>query len=142
MFSIRNVNMAFALVLVTCEFSYGQWYGPDGIQPMRPLGPGGIQRIQPLGPGGIQRIQPLGPGGTQQKCCFQYGFGSRMTPCCLEVISCERHDQLAMINHSGGSIGKHHRCPTDAAEAHQIVKGNVIFSILFREKWYFYFGKN
>jgi len=139
MLSIRNVFIAFALVLVTCHFSYGQWYGPDGIQPMRPLGPGGIQRIQPLGPGGIQRVQPrgqwygpdgiqpirpLGPEGIQQQCCFRYGFGSRMTPCCLRVISCEEHDQLDMSKHSGGSIGKHHRCPNNAAEAHQIVKGN------------------
>ena len=66
MFSFRTVSFAFAIVLAVANSSYGQWYGPDGIRPIRPLGPGGVQPIQPLGPGGIQPIQPLGPEGIRK----------------------------------------------------------------------------
>ena len=65
MFSFQNALITFALVLAATDFSYGQWYGPDGIRPIRPLGPGGVQPLRPLGPGGVQPIRPLGPGGVQ-----------------------------------------------------------------------------
>ena len=66
MFLIQNALITFALVLTATDLTFGRrWYGPDGIQPVRPLGPGGVQPIQPLGPDGIQRIRPLGPGGVQ-----------------------------------------------------------------------------
>ena len=56
MFWFQNALFTFALVLTATNLSYGRrWYGPDGIQPARPLGPGGVQPIQPLGPGGIRK---------------------------------------------------------------------------------------
>jgi len=58
-------------------------------------------------------------------CCFRYGLGARATPCCLETITCEEHDELVEENKVnpivGGSFGKHKVCPKDAAEAHQLV---------------------
>ena len=125
--------------------------GPGGVQPIRPLGPGGIRRkkeydlrlpegrIEPLGPGGIQKIQPLGPGGIQNlesgnECCFRYGFGSRMKPTRFRVITCEEHDRLVADEKihgplMGGAHGKHHRCPSDALDAHRILQGiSIIFS--------------
>ena len=65
MFSFQNALITFALVLAATDLTCGQWYGPDGIRPIRPLGPGGVQPIRPLGPGGVQPIRPLGPGGVQ-----------------------------------------------------------------------------
>ena len=60
-------------------------------------------------------------------CCFRYGLGARATPCCLETITCEEHDELVEENKVnpivGGSFGKHKVCPKDAAEAHQLVSG-------------------
>ena len=50
-----------------------------------------------------------------------------MIPCCLNVISCEEHDRLIEENARnqmlGGAIGKHHYCPENAEEAHQILSG-------------------
>ena len=60
----------------------------------------------------------------QNPCCFRYGFGARMIPCCLKKMSCDEYDQIKdkglLI---GGAIGKHHFCPTDAAHAHKLVSG-------------------
>ena len=61
-------------------------------------------------------------------CCFRYGFGARMVPCCMEVISCEEHSEiLENIEENGpmvgGAIGKHKSCPNDAAHAHQLASG-------------------
>jgi len=131
MFSFRTVSFAFAIVIAVINLSYG-WYGPDGIRPIRPLGPGGVQPIQPLGPGGIQPIQPLGPEGirksTDDECCFRYGFGARMAPCCLSIITCKEHYQLVEDEKSGrgllgGAHGKHTRCPQSANQAHRILRG-------------------
>jgi hypothetical protein len=60
-------------------------------------------------------------------CCFRYGFGAHMVPCCLNLISCDEHDELennGTLNvEDGGAMGKHHFCPNDAAHAHQLVSG-------------------
>merc|ERR1712027_285215 len=106
MFWFQNELITFALVLTATNLSYGRrWYGPGGIQPARPLGPGGVQPIQPLGPGGIRK-------SSDGECCFAYGFGSRMKPCCFEIITCERHYQLLRMENGrgrlGGAHGKHH----------------------------------
>ena len=137
--------------------------GPGGVQPIRPLGPGGIRRkkeyklslpegriqplpegrIEPLGPGGIQKIQPLGPGGIQNlesgnECCFRYAFCSRMTPCRFSIITCEEHDRLVANENRHGPLmgaahGKHHRCPSDALDAHRILQGiSNLLSFQFR----------
>ena len=66
MFSFQNALITFALVLAATDLTCGQWYGPDGIRPIRPLGPGGVQPIRPLGPGGVQPLKPLGPGGIRK----------------------------------------------------------------------------
>ena len=67
------------------------------------------------------------------QCCFQYGFGSRMIPCCLNMISCEEHDRLVEENARnpilGGAIGKHHYCPENAEEAHQILSGGSYIQV-------------
>jgi len=143
MFSFQNALITFALVLAATDLTCGQRYGPDGIRPIRPLGPGGVQPIRPLGPGGVQPIRPLGPGGVQPlkplgpggirkssdgECCFAYGFGSRRIPCCFEIITCEKHYQLLRMENNGrgmlgGAHGKHHTCPQNAEEAHQILSG-------------------
>ena len=54
-----------------------------------------------------------------------------MQPCCLEVISCEKHDELKFQNARGtsllgGNIGKHHYCPKNAEEAREIVSGSYV----------------
>ena len=60
----------------------------------------------------------------QEECCFRYGFGARMIPCCLSVITCEEHDLLAQGPPlMGGAFGKHHTCPATAEEAHEILSG-------------------
>ena len=57
-----------------------------------------------------------------------------MRPCCLEVITCDEHDQLKFQNAGkpmlGGNIGEHHYCPKNAEEAHEIVSGSS-FSYLY-----------
>ena len=57
-------------------------------------------------------------------------MGARATPCCLETITCEEHDELVEENKVnpivGGSFGKHKVCPKDAAEAHQLVSGYIL----------------
>merc|ERR1712061_582618 len=58
--------------------------------------------------------------GSNSPCCFRYGFGARMVPCCMEVISCDKHAEiLENIEENGpmvgGAIGKHQSCPNDAA---------------------------
>merc|ERR1711981_649320 len=61
-----------------------------------------------------------------QDCCFRFGFGSRMVPCCLSTISCDEHDRLTAQfggkSMPGGGWGKASVCPVDAAEAHQLWK--------------------
>ena len=65
----------------------------------------------------------------QNPCCFRYGFGARLVPCCFELISCDEHGELENNGPLvGGAIGKHHFCPTDAAHAHQLVSGNYYAS--------------
>jgi len=63
----------------------------------------------------------------EDQCYFQYGFGSRMVPCCFNIISREEYDRLVEEHAKnpivGGAIGKHHSCPKNAEEAHQIVSG-------------------
>ena len=67
----------------------------------------------------------------KNECCFQYGFGSRMIPCCLNVITCEEHDRMVQGPPLlGGAIGKHHYCPENAGEAHQILS-SCKFSIVY-----------
>ena len=47
-----------------------------------------------------------------------------MVPCCLNLISCNEHDELENNGPLlGGAMGKHHFCPNDAAHAHQLVSG-------------------
>jgi len=59
------------------------------------------------------------------QCYFQYGFGSRMVPCCLHIISREEYDRMVEKNAErpilGSAFGKHHSCPKSAKEAHQIL---------------------
>ena len=62
---------------------------------------------------------------SSDECCFQYGFGARAIPCCLETITCEEHEKLVEDNKEnpivGGAFGKHTSCPKDAAEAHRLI---------------------
>ena len=48
-----------------------------------------------------------------------------MVPCCMELISREKHDEIKNSENplAGGAVGKHHFCPKDAAHAHQLVSG-------------------
>ena len=63
----------------------------------------------------------------KDECYFSYGFGSRMVPCCLNLITREEHDRLVELDKTnrliGGAVGKHHFCPKDAPEAHQALTG-------------------
>ena len=55
-------------------------------------------------------------------CCFRIGYGSRLVPCCLEIISCEEYEeQLQQGPLLGGAIGTSDQCPKDAAAAGVIV---------------------
>ena len=60
-------------------------------------------------------------------CCFTYGFGARMVPCCLEIISCDEYEVALTDPLSGmmvgGGKGKFPTCPTDAGDAHFLVTG-------------------
>jgi len=66
----------------------------------------------------------------EDQCYFQYGFGSRMVPCCFNIISREEYDRLVEEHAKnpivGGAIGKHHSCPKNAEEAHQIVSASEL----------------
>jgi len=54
-------------------------------------------------------------------CYFAFGFGSGFEPCCLGIISREKHEEICEKirtgSHIGGSVGKHTTCPKDAKEA-------------------------
>ena len=52
-------------------------------------------------------------------CCFRIGWGSRMVPCCLSIVSCEEYEEHLKQNQMllGGSIGIADHCPNDAEEA-------------------------
>jgi len=68
---------------------------------------------------------------SNSKCCFRYGFGSRMVPCCMKIISCDVYSEILedMERNEiglGGAIGKHKSCPKDAAHAHQLVSGGTV----------------
>ena len=56
-----------------------------------------------------------------------------MVPCCLKIISREEYDRLVEedVNSPrvGGALGKHHSCPKNAEEAHQIVSGNSYIKV-------------
>ena len=80
-------------------------------------------------------------------CCFRYGFGARMVPCCMEVISCEEHSEiLENIEENGpmvgGAIGKHQSCPNDAAHAHQLASGKQFKNHQILGVFYHYYKKN
>ena len=70
----------------------------------------------------------------EDECCFRYGFGSRMKPCCLNVITCEEHGRFVHENAThlilGGAFGKHHYCPENAEIANQILSGTLNFEHL------------
>ena len=56
-----------------------------------------------------------------------------MVPCCLNIISREEHDRLVEENAKfqwwEGTFGKHHYCPKNAEEAHQILSGNSYIQV-------------
>ena len=56
-----------------------------------------------------------------------------MVPCCFTIISREEYDRLVEEHAKnpivGGAIGKHHSCPKNAEEAHQIVSGNSYIKV-------------
>merc|ERR1712038_194950 len=62
-----------------------------------------------------------------QPCCFQFAYGSKMTPCCLNMISCEEYDHLKSQQANGtllgGGVGKSlNGCPASAEEAAMIAE--------------------
>ena len=67
------------------------------------------------------------------QCYFQYGFGSRMVPCCFTIISREEYDRLVEFDPehtmAGGAWGKHHSCPKNVEEAQQILAGNSYIQV-------------
>jgi len=71
------------------------------------------------------KIEGLGKSRSIDQCYFSYGFGSRMVPCCLAIISREEYDRLVEENAKrpilGSAFGKDHSCPKSAKEAHQIL---------------------
>ena len=65
---------------------------------------------------------------SNSECCFRYGLGSRLVPCCLKIISCDEYSNILEDMEKngpmlGGAIGKHENCPKDAAHAHQLATG-------------------
>ena len=56
-----------------------------------------------------------------------------MVPCCFTIISREEYDRLVEKNAKrpmlGGAFGKHHYCPKNAEEAHQILSGNSYIQV-------------
>ena len=78
-----------------------------------------------------------------QECCFEFGWGSGMVPCCLRIVSCDEHDIIVAENQRGnqmlgGGRGKTSVCPKNAAEArlmwemanNQRITGNYLKRIL------------
>ena len=55
-------------------------------------------------------------------CHFAIGYGARMAPCCLSIISREEYENRLEGGLVGGDQGKHHRCPNDANEAHELIQ--------------------
>ena len=55
-------------------------------------------------------------------CHFSIGYGARAIPCCLSIISQEEYEREQGPGFVGGSKGKHHRCPKDASEAHDLIQ--------------------
>merc|ERR1719507_1176 len=55
-------------------------------------------------------------------CHFAIGYGARMAPCCLSIISREEYENRLGAGLVGGDQGKHHRCPNDANEAHDLIQ--------------------
>ena len=58
----------------------------------------------------------------KQVCYFSIGYGARAIPCCLSIISQEEYEKERGPGFAGGSKGKHHRCPKDANEAHDLIQ--------------------
>ena len=97
----------------------------------------------------------MNKGSESGRCCFRinhYGpdytdkYGSKMviSPCCLEMISCEDYDKVfegkedgaivgiggANIDMLEGTIGDHENCPKDALEAYRLIRSKLVFIIL------------
>merc|ERR1712226_640498 len=47
-----------------------------------------------------------------EQCCFTYGFGARMIPCCLEIISCDAYEAALTDPLSGMMVGGKGKFPT------------------------------
>ena len=64
-----------------------------------------------------------------EECCFEYGFGSFQTPCCLNIITCTEHENKyppGSVHPPGGNNGRiKGKCPIDPAEAHNILSART-----------------
>ena len=57
-------------------------------------------------------------------CCFQYGFGDEMIPCCLktQIVSDPKKCPKSLPGSVGGNMGYTQKgCPKNAAEAAKIL---------------------
>jgi hypothetical protein len=59
--------------------------------------------------------------GDKSQCCFEFGYGSLMKPCCLKRVSCEGFGESAIQQRMGGASARvDGKCPATAEEASEI----------------------
>eukprot|EP00397_Hematodinium_sp_SG-2012_P004005 GEMP01004016.1.p1 GENE.GEMP01004016.1~~GEMP01004016.1.p1 ORF type:complete len:959 (+),score=92.99 GEMP01004016.1:23-2899(+) len=90
-----------------------------------------------------EMIQPERPNPAEAGCCFNYAFGERMVPCCLNTAAKPREACLTDMGRPrpGGAFGWNSTCPRDAGHAHEAVVAErrnqevgCCFSFQFNEK--------
>lgn len=73
----------------------------------------------------LAALAVLSPRGAVADCCFGIGFGSMMRPCCLSIHDHQttREQCIPKTPFMGGAVGwTDGACPTDAAEANEIIQ--------------------
>lgn len=73
----------------------------------------------------LAALAVLSPRGAVADCCFGIGFGSMMKPCCLSIHedATTREQCTPGAPLMGGAVGwTDGACPTDAAEANEIIQ--------------------
>lgn len=80
--------------------------------------------LAPRLPGPITEApMPLSLGVQDSACCFSFGYGALMKPCCLTATPMSSRDDCKVGNRIGGSTGFHAgECPRTAEDAQDIIK--------------------
>lgn len=74
-----------------------------------------------------EAIQPADLEAEIQGCCFSFGFGDRMQPCCLQTSPNALLSACNVGNRMGGATGfTQDSCPSTAGEAHEAIQPVVL----------------